>query len=281
MCDNAACEKNCGNLNETCIIKNIKCDNKCFCNKDFVRESPNGPCIPISKCPPNKCKINEVFECRNPTCDDEGCCIEKGRSCKDVPCEIKCYCADGFVRIDGACVSRDNCFKDQCPANEVFECRDEKCGEQRCFESCIATEKNLCINKCFCADGFKRMNGICIPENKCPKEIFTCNPDEVFECRELNCDDCPFPPPCEFKCYCAPGLVQIDGKCIPERDICLKPNTEYSTCGYTCEGQSCTKPKEYRNCVLECGAGCFCKKGFILDDKGNCVLIETCPKSKL
>ena len=178
LCDSAACEKNCGNLNETCIIQNKKCDNKCFCNKDFVRETPNGLCIPISKCPPNKCKINEVFECRNPTCDDEGCCIEKGRSCKDVPCENKCYCADGFVRIDGTCVSRDKCFKDQCPANEVMECRNPTCdiGDYTCNHPGFNVDDELipclevaCEDKCYCKAGFVRENGICILIENCPK----------------------------------------------------------------------------------------------------------------
>ena len=108
-CNNAACEKNCGNLNESCKIVNFKCDNKCFCNDGFVRETPHGPCIPILKCPPNDCKINEVFECRNPTCDDEGCFM-MGRPCQDVPCQYKCYCAPGLVRIGEKCLPKMNCF---------------------------------------------------------------------------------------------------------------------------------------------------------------------------
>ena len=85
---------------------------------------------------PNKCECNEVFECRNPTCDDEGCCIEKGRHCKYVPllinaefneccsrcsegtcknplaskkcrkmCEIGCFWKSGYVKNEeGKCV---------------------------------------------------------------------------------------------------------------------------------------------------------------------------------
>ena len=165
-------------MNETCIIQNNKCDNNCFCNKDFVRETPNGPCIPILKCPPNNCKINEIFECRNPTCDDEGCCIEKGRSCKDVLCENKCYCANGFVRIDGACVSRDNCFKYECPANEYMGWVTDSCGQidYTCKHpgpdpndeeiNCLEIEDGYF--QCYCKKGFVRENKVCIPIENCP-----------------------------------------------------------------------------------------------------------------
>ena len=238
-CDNAACEKNCGNLNETCTILNNKCDNKCFCNDGFVRETPYGPCIPILKCPPNDCKINEVFECRNPTCDDEGCCIEKERPCKDVPCVNKCYCADGFVRIDGACVPRDNCFKDQCPANEAFSC-----GSAACEKSCGNINDTCdivnikCDDKCFCIDGYVRESGSnspCIPVDNCP---IVDPPPPVCEDPNAEFNQCasscqptcekPVVGPCNRRCnavcVCKKGFIQNkNGKCI-KPDKCVKPS---------------------------------------------------------
>ena len=159
---------------------NFKCDNKCFCNDGFVRETPHGPCILILKCPPNDCKINEVFECRNPTCDDEGCCIEKDRPCKDVPCVDKCYCADGHVRIDGACVTRDNCFLNQCPANEIMDCRNPTCDDEGC---CVEKGRPCrdvpCVDKCYCADGFVRIDGACVSRDNCFRE--ECPANEVYD----------------------------------------------------------------------------------------------------
>ena len=171
FCGNAACEKNCGNLNETCTIQNIKCDYKCYCNKGFVRETPYGPCIPILKCPPNKCKTNEVFECRNPTCDDEGCCVEKSRPCKDVPCVDKCYCADGFVRIDGVCAPREKCKEICTDPNSTFNSCGTSC-EATCNAGLMMPNTLICIKDCvagcFCNAGFiKDSSGICIPIEDC------------------------------------------------------------------------------------------------------------------
>lgn len=49
-CGSLACEKNCDNINETCNIVNIKCDDSCYCNKGYVRREKNGPCISIREC---------------------------------------------------------------------------------------------------------------------------------------------------------------------------------------------------------------------------------------
>ncbi|CAO1396965.1 unnamed protein product [Diamesa tonsa] len=353
-CGSAACEKDCSNINETCDIVNIKCDDKCFCNKGFVRAYRNGPCIPIDQCN-GQCPANEIMDCRNPTCLNEGCFLSK-RACLDVPCEKRCYCQEGFARIDGVCVPREKCFNDQpmdckdpnasyntcgsacepicgkknplfctancvvgcfcnkgyikdskgvcipiekcnqpkdCPANEVFDCRHPTCGERGCFVLCRPDKDTPCENRCFCADGYYRENGICIPEDKCPKEPITCDVNEVFECRNPTCDDegcfmmgrpCQNVP-CQYKCYCAPGLVRIDGKCVSRKkcfspiEECLMPNTEYKTCVNPCTQPSCANPTTALiKCAYACVDGCFCSEGFYKSDDGSCIELDQCPR---
>ena len=169
------------------------------------------------------------------------------------------------------------------PANEVYDCRHPKCGEITCFRSCYADPVVPCVNKCFCADGYHRINGICIPFDKCPKEMITCNADETFECREPVCTglDCfmterpltgsPTVPSCEYKCYCAVGLENIHGECVPIR--CSMRKAEYKICFNPCTEPSC---ENLTDCHQTCVNGCFCKDGYYKRFDGECVLLDHC-----
>nr|WIM01392.1 zonadhesin-like protein 1B [Limnephilus flavicornis] len=49
----SACDTTCATLGEICPIVNIRCNDMCYCNDGYARNSAN-VCIPISKCPPKK-----------------------------------------------------------------------------------------------------------------------------------------------------------------------------------------------------------------------------------
>lgn len=49
-CGNPSCEKDCSNYKDICTIVNVRCEDKCYCNKGFVRLYKNGPCVPIQAC---------------------------------------------------------------------------------------------------------------------------------------------------------------------------------------------------------------------------------------
>ena len=154
------------------------------------------------------------------------------RPCLDVPCEKRCYCADGFARIDGVCVSREKCNNDPPP----MDCKDPNSSYNSCGSACepicgkvtpLFCAEN-CVAGCFCKDGFiKDSTGVCIPIEKCPK---------------TSCDD---------------------------------PNAEYTECGSKCNQPKCSSIGLLYKCLDVCEVGCFCKKGFLLDDQGKCV--EKCP----
>ncbi|CDW56372.1 Chymotrypsin-elastase inhibitor ixodidin [Trichuris trichiura] len=59
------------------------------------------------------------------------------------------------------------------------------------------------------------------------------------------------------------------------------PNQVYLRCGSacpaTCEDVVNPKPKI---CTLQCVKGCFCKRGYVLDDTKNCVSRSSCLKRR-
>lgn len=50
------------------------------------------------------------------------------------------------------------------------------------------------------------------------------------------------------------------------------------TCGTACPA-TCCNPKP-QICTKQCVQGCFCKPGFVRDDKKICIPEDKCPKSK-
>lgn len=51
----------------------------------------------------------------------------------------------------------------------------------------------------------------------------------------------------------------------------------FKTCG-TCD-PTCENPNPL--CTLSCKVGCFCKKGYVRDFQGNCILLRKCRKLKI
>ena len=91
---------------------------------------------------------------------------------------------------------------------------------------------------------------------------------------------------CDDKCFCIDGYVRAfgpNGPCIPVNTCpivdppikCADPNSEYTTCGSKCNQPKCSSIGLLSKCLAVCEVGCFCKKGFLLDDQGKCV--AKCP----
>ncbi|KAJ2947173.1 hypothetical protein O0L34_g16531 [Tuta absoluta] len=114
-----ACDNVCATLSQqnqtNCPIINIKCNEKCYCEKQYARDS-NGVCIPISSCPPS---------CNGDPNAEPGCC---GQTCanydpKKTPICNKhctkdaCQCKKGYVldEVSGKCVLPKNCLCDPQP----------------------------------------------------------------------------------------------------------------------------------------------------------------------
>ena len=100
-----------------------------------------------------------------------------GRACLDVPCQIKCVCAEGLVRIDGQCVSRKNCS-----IKPIEKCLMPNTEYKTCFNPCTQSTCGrleelvrcayACVNGCYCKEGFvKSDDGSCIKLDQCPKHL--------------------------------------------------------------------------------------------------------------
>lgn len=56
----------------------------------------------------------------------------------------------------------------------------------------------------------------------------------------------------------------------------------YSECnGSPSCNPSCDKPTGPFFCNRMCNPGCICKEGYVLDPKGECILLEDCPSSSV
>jgi len=103
---------------------------------------------------------------------------------------------------------------------------------------------------------------------------------------EPSCDEKPYYciQVCIAKCVCIDGYVlDSNGNCILptecpsaiDNTTCTEPNTEYTTCGSPCE-KTCRKRRP-GICLTYCVEGCQCKRGYIRNDNGDCVLPIECP----
>lgn len=92
---------------------------------------------------------------------------------------------------------------------------------------------------------------------------------------------------CVPSCVCKDGFIRLNNRtnspCIPEiecnNSLCYDQNAEYRECGSTCP-RTCDDERnpirKFRICTTICRDGCFCKKGFVLNDNKQCVKPETC-----
>ncbi|XP_055698631.1 zonadhesin-like [Phlebotomus papatasi] len=263
----------CGNTcTESCVKERVNCSPNCYpgcyCNKGFVRM--NGKCVPEKFC--KKCNLNEEYLTCGNACQD--LCDASATTCLD-ECVEGCFCEKGFSRINGVCVPRRQCFT--CGTGEEYT----ECGSS-CLELCnrnVILCPPVCEEGCFCASGFSRVNGQCLPNELCP----TCEENEEYQscgnyCLE-RCGNplCPADLPCDSGCFCKPGFKR-DGKvCVPEKQCppqCQGPNEVYSTCGNNCT-DLCPDPNRF--CTLECYNGCFCAEGFSRPDYNSpCIPTEQC-----
>ncbi|KAG5679448.1 hypothetical protein PVAND_009013 [Polypedilum vanderplanki] len=55
---------------------------------------------------------------------------------------------------------------------------------------------------------------------------------------------------------------------------CTKKNEIYNTCGTACPETCEYKPTI---CTMQCIEGCFCKRNYIRNNNGECILKKDCP----
>ena len=117
-----------------CIVQN-QCEpgmEGCRCKPDHARDPRTNLCIPQDQCSgPPQCPENEVYTdaagpCNEPNCEGWGCSTPRWTSWNP-----GCICAEGYTRLNGVCVT------DQ-------ECRDEQCGANAHHSDCVYNERHCC-----------------------------------------------------------------------------------------------------------------------------------------
>ncbi|GFV25848.1 zonadhesin [Trichonephila clavipes] len=279
-----SCPITCATVANPPVPCSLLCTSGCFCKPGFVR-GPNGKCILPALCPV-VCGDNEVFkECGTAcpaTCNNR----TTSRPCPAV-CVKGCFCRDGYVRDPlGKCVLPAACPV-VCGENEEF---------QLCSSACPQTCSNIfkpaapcpfpCVKGCCCKPGFVRdATGRCILPNFCP---VVCGENEEFlECGTacpVNCSNrfhervCAAG--CVKGCFCKRGFIRgPEGKCIPPTScpVVCKENEVFQNCGPNCQHTCENLGKPLGACTLQCVKGCFCKPGYVRNQKGLCILPNFCP----
>ncbi|XP_039748870.1 zonadhesin-like isoform X3 [Pararge aegeria] len=313
----SACDNVCATLkiqNKTnCPITNKKCNPKCYCQEGYARDS-NNICIPIRKCPPPVCGINEVYDTCIAPCPPRRCDVdERVIRCPRPPqpgdpnCQSGCRCADGFYRnYENVCVPKSEC--PICPKNErPTSCIQARCEQRNCSDlmkpvACVRIDTKFCTKGCLCDDGYLRAkNGTCVPVNQCPEA--KCGFNEVFDICPSTCpgEKCgvepnlvlcspnlePGDPSCQPRCRCVDGYLRNNnGKCVP-KDKCPKPpgvicgaDEDYNSCeNGGCGRWKCSQPGIICIDLIEgaCREGCRCKKGKLRAANGTCIPADQCP----
>ncbi|XP_055930162.1 zonadhesin-like [Argiope bruennichi] len=276
------CPATCHNHTNPRPCPNI-CVRGCACRPGYVK-GPDGRCILPQQCPVVCKEKEEYMECGPPcpsTCDDIG------KTPCSLPCTKGCFCRPGLVRGPGGkCIPPALCPVVCGPNQEFLECGPE------CPLSCTNytlpvshANVNECHRGCFCKIGFViGPDGSCIPPTSCPA---VCGENEVFkECGTacpVTCENRLIPQQCTKQCvrgcFCAPGFIRGPfGKCIlPQQcPLICGENEEFKECGTACP-PTCANKTIQGLCPNTCVRGCFCRKHFVRDQSGRCVLPQLCP----
>lgn len=209
------CQHVCWDSCDPDCFSNTGCSPGCFCKEGFKRT--NGTCVLKAECPITVCpKENEVYKCGD-------ACVEicNSKSCPPTRCTPGCFCAHGHRRLNGKCIPESQCpwlyrgVAVGCGQNARFN----PCGNV-CSESCDpgCSSNSGCSSGCFCQEGFKRINGTCVPKEECPGK---CRADMEWKLSSSCFHECLQPgAQCsaglELGCYC-----KGDGVLVPGTEECL------------------------------------------------------------
>lgn len=123
----------------------------------------------------------------------------------------------------------------------------------KCGSACAPTCANrlarpcplYCVDDCFCKSGYlKAASGQCV--------------------RPEECDTVPDLP-----------SQQLPHLNLDQQPKCSNENEEYRTCGPICI-PTCSMPLPKPWCPRHCSVGCYCKEGYLRDEKNQCIPATRC-----
>ncbi len=224
--------------------------------------------------PSDEDQDSSVDPCKNNPCKENETCTSSGDS-------YNCTCEAPFASVGEKCTLCGNGAADSgeiCDAGEKKSCSEfggknyGTKGEAVCSSSCDGWNDR---ETCACAEGFEKINGICVDVDECTK-----NPCAENETCTNSAGS--------YSCSCDSPYVVKEGKCT----LCGNGSKE---AGEVCDSgseQSCSDftGKNYavgKNalCNSDCGGWndkvvCDCFEGFEKVD-GSCLKIELCGNGKI
>ncbi|PIC30613.1 hypothetical protein B9Z55_021799 [Caenorhabditis nigoni] len=290
-----------GKLQPQCLdpsCKNTCQTTKCAANHECVMTQVTcvkAPCCPVPQCRPIKVDPVPTLTCANVLCKNPGGCamvepFPGGKlqpQCLDASCKTcqttKCTANQQCVMIQVTCVKAPCCPVPQCrPIKIVDPVPPLTCATMLCKAPgrCVMVEPSpggkpqpqcldaSCRNSEFRAKPNRGVEYAVKAEIACSNK-FCWFWEECFmskvTCVKEPC--CPIPT-CRLRKITFPPLFPIREK-RQAYQRCSGKNQVWSDCGSACPAR-CDQ-KEPVMCPAVCVAGCFCKEGYILNDKGQCV----------
>ncbi|KOB67041.1 Serine protease inhibitor 28, partial [Operophtera brumata] len=260
----------------------------------------------------NQCRgQNEFFSCGS-ACDNECSMLatQNRTNCpiKNIMCNKKCYCDDGFARDDKkqclmhACHSKFLIFLDETckgPNEEYVSCK-KTCPPELCRSivsrySCSAEPP--CQPGCACKSGFFRVHKFspCVHVCDCPEmRGQTCEgPNEEYlhckrSCPPEECYSlifqffCSYEHPCEPGCACKPGFLRLENSpCIPICDCpYMAEDPRLLSCVQDCPPETTCRTRgiQYKcqQSEKKCEMKCVCKPGYYKNALGDCITEKEC-----
>jgi len=137
---------------------------QCYCKSNYSRIA-SGDCIHNTDCAAaSSCPVNQQYQLSGSAC--QGCGANK---CLAIIDKAQCYCSPQFNKSpNGDCIPSADCPAAlACPEGSVYKL----IGPDGCEGCEIRCDLLANIPKCYCSDGYSRVNDVCVPNAQCSNKV--------------------------------------------------------------------------------------------------------------
>ena len=246
----------------------------CGCRPGFETLGEENSCSDIDECSSRNSCPNKA-SCQNTEGNFTCSCLEgyEGQLCTDVD-----ECAsDQNCDINADCINTEGSF--ECACKEGYYGNGAYCARGKCNDASCPTNQ-ACISEttidCKCVEGFEfDQSNDCVDIDECS----TSNNCDI----NSKCENLPF----TYTCACNIGFIGNGTSCSCPKGFFLTPNRVCADLNECSTSHECHIKAECMNSIgtydCECKSGfigdgrdCSCRKGYEMDNAGNCIDIDEC-----